>query len=116
MVNTELIDSYRYILLKQIHSVDIGAEMMLFISTQFSNLVQKLNPSHLFAQMDCVWNTRQHGTKANWSLFKSEKPSYRLSFYLSRAYRDPTVQTTQYNGLCHVTNLHTAVDTPAEVA
>jgi hypothetical protein len=89
---------------------------VLFIGTQFSNLVQKLNPSHLFAQMDCVWNTRQHGTKANWSLFKSEKPSYRLSFYLSRAYRDPTVQTTQYNGLCHVTNLHTAVDTPAEAA
>jgi hypothetical protein len=31
------------------------------------------------------------------------KPLYRLSFYLSRAYRDPTVPTTQYNGLCHVT-------------
>ena len=52
--------------------------------------------NHLFARLDGVWNTRHHGTKANWSLFKSEKPSYRLSFYLSRAYRDPTVQTTQY--------------------
>ena len=44
-MNTELIDSYRYILLKQIHSVDIGAEMMLFIGTQFSNL----EPLHLSA-------------------------------------------------------------------
>ena len=29
---------------------------------------------------------------------------FRLSFYLSRAYRDPTVPTTQYNGPCHVTS------------
>ena len=78
----------------------------LLAFSRASMTVRKRNPIHLFAQLDGVWNTRQHETKANWSLFKSENPSYRLSFYLSRAYRDPTVQTTQYNGLCHVTLYH----------
>ena len=27
-----------------------------------------------------------------------------ISFYLSHAYRDPTIPTTQYDGLCHVTH------------
>ena len=42
------------------------------------------------------------GTKTNQSLF-SWKTRHNFSFYLSRAYRDSTLQTTQYNGLCHVT-------------
>jgi len=32
---------------------------------------------------------------------------YQPSFYLSHAYRDPTIPTTQYGGLCHVTLYHT---------
>ena len=32
---------------------------------------------------------------------QAQKPLYRFSFYLPHAYRDPTVPTTQYNGLCH---------------
>ena len=32
-----------------------------------------------------------------------QKQSLVISFYLSHAYRDPTIPTTQYGGLCHVT-------------
>ena len=64
---------------------------------------QKRNPNHLFTRRGDVWNTRHAGTKTNWSLFSRKTPLYRLSVYLPHAYRDPTVPTTQYNGLCHVT-------------
>ena len=36
-----------------------------------------------------------------------QKQSLVISFYLSHAYRDPTIPTTQYGGLCHVTLYHT---------
>ena len=36
------------------------------------HLVRRRIPSHLFARLDGVWNTRHHGTKANWSLFNQK--------------------------------------------
>jgi len=43
-------------------------------------------------------------TRQQLRFIQAQKPLYRLSFYLSRAYLDPTVPTTQYNGPCHVTS------------
>jgi hypothetical protein len=44
--------------------------------------------------------TLDDGTKTNWCLLSRKNEPF---FYRTRAYRDPTVPVTQYNGLCHVT-------------
>ena len=56
-------------------------------------------------------------TRQQLRFIQAQNPLYRPSFHLSRAYRDPTVPTTQYNGPCHVTGLwsfesHENVDHP----
>jgi hypothetical protein len=72
--------------------------------------VRRRNRNRLFAHRYLVWNTRRHG---NWNkncfINGNKNLLYpQIPFFLSsRAYRDPTVPTTQYNRLCHVTLYHT---------
>ena len=51
-----------------------------------------------------MWGTTTDiGQEATEILFSRKTHLYKPSFYLSHAYRDPTIPTTQYGGLCHVT-------------
>ena len=54
----------------------------------------------------CVEHSRTW-TKGQLRFIAVGNQLHQLSFYLSHTYRDPTIPTTQYGGLCHVTLYHT---------